>query len=358
MVRILHPGTGRFLLLTLASALFLCCESESAGTLQMDGIWISHAEIDSLPMQGAAWEFVLGEARQPLKKPDLSNQDERTDVRVLAKALVSVRTQDDRLRYEVIDAVLAAMGTERGGRTLALGRNLMSYVLAADLVGLPPEEDQRFRTWLSDVLDRKLKGQTLRSTSEKRPNNWGTHALSSRAAIAGYLGDQTEMERVARIFKGWLGDRTSYDRFEFGDLSWQADPGQPVGINPKDASKNGHSIDGVLPDDQRRAGDFHWPPPKENYVYGALQGALATAVILDRAGYDIWEWQDRALLRAFVWLHEQADYPPDGDDVWLAPLMDFHYGTHFWNGALSKPGKNMGWTEWTHGTRIPGTRAE
>ena len=66
----------------------------------------------------------------------------------------------------------------------------------------------------------------------------------------------------------------------------------------------------------------------------------------------------RALLRAFVWLHEQADYPPEGDDVWLAPLVDFHYGSHFWDGSLSKPGKNMAWTEWTHGTRIPATVSE
>lgn len=319
----------------------------------MDGIWISRSEIASLPTEGAAWEHLLEEARQPLKKPDLSNQDERTNVRTLAKALVAARTGDDRLRYEVVDAVLSAMGTEKGGRTLALGRNLLGYVVAADLVGLPPDEDVRFRAWLRDVLDRRLKGQTLRSTSERRPNNWGTHALSSRAAIAAYLGDQTEMERIAQIFRGWLGDTSAYDEFEFGDLSWQADPQRPVGINPKGAVKNGHSIDGVLPDDQRRGGDFKWPPPKENYVYGALQGALTSAVILHRVGYDVWEWQDRALLRAFTWLYEQAHFPPEGDDVWQAPLMDYYYGTKLWDGSVTKPGKNMGWTEWTHGARKP-----
>ena len=43
--------------------------------------------------------------------------------------------------------------------------------------------------------------------------------------------------------------------------------------------------DGVLPDDQRRSGGFVWPPTKENYVWEALQGAIAQAVILHRAGF-------------------------------------------------------------------------
>ena len=67
--------------------------------------------------------------------------------------------------------------------------------------------------------------------------------------------------------------------FEYGDLSWQADPTKPVGINPVGAKRDGHSIDGVLPDDQRRSGGFVWPPTKENYVWEALQGAIAQAVI-------------------------------------------------------------------------------
>src|SRR6185436_3561741 len=127
-----------------------------------------------------------------------------------------------------------------------------------------------------------LDGQTLRSTHEKRPNNWGTHAGASRAAVAVYLGDQAELDRCAQVFKGWLRDRSAYAGFEYGDVSWQADPSHPVGINPRGATKSGHNIDGVLPDDQRRAGGFTWPPPKENYVWEALQGALLAALVLER----------------------------------------------------------------------------
>jgi hypothetical protein len=104
----------------------------------------------------------------------------------------------------------------------------------------------------------------------------------------------------------------------------------------------------VLPDDQRRAGTFRWPPPKENYVYEGLQGALAEAVILHRAGYDVFNWQDRALLRAFQWLHTQASFPATGDDSWEPYVVNKYYGTSFPAPVPSKPGKNVGWTDWTH----------
>ena len=104
-----------------------------------------------------------------------------------------------------------------------------------------------------------------------RPSNWGAHAGASRAAIAVYLGDRVELEKTARVLKGYLGDRSSYAEFRYRkDVSWQCDQTSPVGLNPAGCTKHGRSIDRVLPDDQRRAGGFRWPPPKENYVYGAL----------------------------------------------------------------------------------------
>jgi hypothetical protein len=156
------------------------------------------------------------------------------------------------------------------------------------------------------------------------------------------------------VFKGWLGDPKSYDGFEFRQTWWQADPARPLGINAPGTRKQGHSIDGVLPDDQRRGGPFEWPPPRENYVYEALQGALAQAVLLHRAGYtDVWDWGDRALLRAFRWLHEEADFPAEGDDTWQPHLINFYYGTSFPAPLPTRPGKNVGWTGWTHGGAAP-----
>jgi len=315
------------------------------------GIWLSPAEIAVLPMSGTAWDRLKAQADQPAGTPLLSNQDQMNNVYVLAKALVYVRTGRTSYRNEVRTACMAAIDTELGGRTLALGRELAAYVIAADLVGLEPQEDERFRAWLRRCLSENLAGLTLRSTHERRPNNWGTHAGASRAAVAVYLGDRTELARTARIFKGWLGDRATYAGFSYGDPSWQADPLRPVGINPAGATRSGYSIDGVLPDDQRRGGAFVWPPPHENYVYEALQGAVVEAVILSRAGYDVWNWRDRALLRAYTWLRNQAQFPPQADDTWQMPIVDRYYGTRYWNGSSTRPGKNMGWTDWTHGRR-------
>ena len=311
-------------------------------------IWITHAEIAALPMSGPAWENLLHDARQPVPPPDLSNQNDRTNVIVLAKALAFARNGDESYRGEVLRAIDAAMGTERGGRTLSVARQLGSYVIAADLVGLPPEQDEIFCDWLRSTLDLNLEGRTLRTTHEQRPNNWGTHAGASRLAAALYLGSKDEVARCAQVFHGWLGDRASYAGFEFGDLAWQSDPARPVGINPPGATHDGYSIDGVLPDDQRRSGPFAWPPPHENYVYEALQGAVAQAVMLQRAGYPVWDWEDRALLRAFIWLQSVANYPAIGDDTWMQPILDRAYGTRLWDGSPTHPGKSIGWTDWTH----------
>lgn len=314
-----------------------------------EGVWIDSQSLQQLPTTGEAWNNLKRAADTPVPVPDLSDKDSLANVRVLAKALVYRRLKIPCYRQEVIQACKDIMGTESRGNTLALGRELAAYVIAADLVTLPPEFDKRFRSWLKSLLSLSLKGRSLRSTHEDRPNNWGTHAGASRAAIASYLGDGEELVRVAGVFKGWLGDRTSYAGFRYKNKSWQVDPSQPVGINPRGAQKQGQNIDGVLPDDQRRGGSFNWPPPRENYVWEALQGALVQAVILHRAGYDVWNWQDQALLRAYKWLYQVADYPAKGDDTWQVHLVNHFYGTDFPAPVPARPGKNMGWTDWTHG---------
>lgn len=320
-------------------------------------IWIDQERLEALPRSGPAWKNVKKAADQPVTMPDLSDQDDPTNVAILAEALVFARTGAQRYRESVVSACMAAMGTERGGRTLALGKELTAYVLAADLVGIPEERDRRFRAWLRRVQKRRYpSGKTLISTHEDRPNNWGTYAGAARIAIAAYLGDRETLSRCARIFKGWLGDREAYAGFTFKDRAWQADPDRPVGINPQGATKRGHSIDGVLPDDQRRGGGFRWPPPKENYVYTALQGALAQAILLHRAGYPVWQWEDKALLRAFRWLHEEADYPAEGDDTWQPHVINHYYDTDFPAPIPAEPGKNVGWTDWTHGPAARRTR--
>lgn len=311
-------------------------------------LWISPSEVAALPTAGSAWSSVLSWAQEDSSQPQLSNQDDQTDTVVLAKALAYLRTGNQTYRNQVIAAIDAVMGTEQGGRTLALGRNLTAYVLAADLVGLPPELEAQFRSWLAAVRHKVLDGLTLIETHEKRPNNWGTHAGAARIAVALYLGDSADLQRAISVFRGWLGDRSAYAGFNFNsDLSWHCNPAQPVPVNPAGCTIAGHVVDGVLPDDQRRSGSFAWPPPKENYVWEALQGAAAQARLLSRAGYPAFEWQDRALLRAVTWLHQQANFPAAGDDTGTPWLINAVYGGSFPTVSPARPGKNgLGFYDW------------
>ncbi len=224
----------------------------------------SAAQIARLPRSGAAWRSLKKAADSNAGTPNLSDQDSDNDVIVLAKALVYARTKMVRYRTAVFNNLKGVIGTEAGARSLAVGRNLPSYVIAADLISLPrwrPAFNNRsFRPWLRRMLTKNLDGDTLISTQETRPNNWGNHAGAARAAIAIYLGNRYQLARTAKVFHGYLGDRAAYAGFRYGDLSWQCNPAKPVGINPKGCIKAGHVIDGVLPDDMRRGGSFQWPP--------------------------------------------------------------------------------------------------
>jgi hypothetical protein len=319
----------------------------------------SAAEIATLPTSGTAWQNMKAAADSSAGTPDLSNQDSNTDVNVLAKAFVYARTKVVSYRTQVMASLRTVVGTEAGGRTLAAGRGIPAYVIAADLISLPTYNPTfnsgTFRPWLRKLLTENLDGDTLISTHETRPNNWGTHAGAARAAIAIYLGDKTQLARTARVFKGWLGDRASYAGFNFGDLSWQCYPAKPVGIDPTGCTKGGLVIDGALPDDMRRGGGFRWPPARTGYAWEAMQGAVVEAELLQRAGYPTWSWQNKALLRAAKFLYNRARWPADSNDDWQPWLLDYRYGTSFRASGKTHVGKNFGWTDWLYGRRVQGS---
>lgn len=315
--------------------------ARSAGSGAIGSILVSRDRLMSLPTSGAAWQAMVSQANG-FGRVNLADQNDDNDVRLLAWALVTVRTGGD---VGPIHRALAQVPGTEGADTLALGRNLAPVVLAADLVGY---RDAGFANWLRGVLRTSLDGRTLISTHEDRPNNWGTHAGASRIAADLYLGDTADLGRAAAVFRGWLGERSAYAGFSYGDLDWQSSPSSPVGINPRGATIDGHNVDGVLPDDLRRAGGFTWPPPKENYVYEALQGALLQAELLSRAGYPAYQWGNNALARAFAWLNNVAAFPAEGDDSWEPHLVNARYGTSYPAPMPSRPGKNFGFTDWLY----------
>lgn len=347
------------LLLLAVLAAAAAASPASAGPVEK-GIWLSLAQIQALPMSGTAWSQVKAAADGSLGTPKISDHNSNHDVKTLAVALAYARTGNAAYRSKAADAIMSAIGTETGGGILAVVRNLASYVIAADLINLreySSSKDATFRSWLSAVRTKTIDGTTLVATHEKRANNFGTHAGASRVAADLYLGDSSDLGRAAAVFRGWLGDRTAYAGFDYGELAWQADPSKPVGINPAGAVKNGHSIDGVLPDDQRRGGGFTWPPPCESYVPGALQGALVEAELLTRAGYPAWEWSSRALYRAMNWYFNVAGCRLEGNDQFEPWLVNAAYGSRFPTVSPFGPGKNMGWTDWTHARSSGGTSA-
>jgi hypothetical protein len=341
-----------------------CAATSAAGAAAplRAGIWLSAGELQRLPERGPAWAQLVQVANEPMGHADLADQNSEHDVHVLAAALVYARTGDARFYRKAAAGVMDAIGSERGGRTLSLARGLVSYVVAADLVDLRDREPARarvFRRWLAAVRRERLEPSsrpTLVATHELAPNNWGTHAGASRIAADIYLGDQRDLARAAAVFKGWLGDRFAYHGFVYGeDLSWQAHPKSPVGVDAPGAVKNGHSIDGALPDDMRRGCSLRFPPCATLYPWEAMQGAVVQAELLSRQGYDAWSWGHQALRRAATFLfglhvrYGNEDWGAPAGDAWIPWLLNARYGTHFPTVLPAKAGKGMGFTDWSTG---------
>jgi hypothetical protein len=351
----------------LAALVTLLVVGVTAGAAQArSGIWISTHEVDRLPERGPAWRQLLELANEPMGHADLSDQNSAHDVHVLAAALVYARTGEERLRRKAIAGVMDAIGTEQSGRTLALARGLLAYVIAADLVDLRRDgaRAQVFARWLAKVRTERLEPAsrpTLVLTHERAPNNWGTHAGASRIAADVYLGDTRDLARAAAVFKGYLGDRRIYRGFVFGDdRSWQAHSAAPVGVDPPGAMKDGQSIDGALPDDMRRGCSLRFPPCPTLYPWEAMQGAVAQAELLSRQGYDAWNWGHQALRRAAAFLfslhrrYGAAEWGAPGSDAWIPWLLNARYGTAFPSTSPAQPGKGMGFTDWTTARRCRG----
>jgi hypothetical protein len=337
------------LLLMIGSVLWLpgVAQSVDSSFGSTRNLWIDRDVLLSRPTSGAAWDRLADDARGSWGSAKISDQNSDHDVLTFAGALYAVRMNDTGMRSRVVSAIEDAIGTERGGRTLALGRNLTGYVLAADLIGY---DSSQFRGWLSSVRTANLDGRTLIDTHEERANNWGTHAGAARIAVDLFLGDQTDLDRAVLVFRGFLGDRGAYDGFKFGDDGWQANPSAPTPINPAGATKNGIDVDGALVDDVRRCGcSVRSPAPKENYQWEAMQGIVTQATLLHAAGYtDIWARSDSAIHRATRFLYEQARFPASGDDSFVTFLIDVGLGTDYSAGEKANMGKSIAYTDWTH----------
>jgi hypothetical protein len=348
-------------LLALVAAACTPAAAPAQGHAEKGEIWISRDELKRLPTAGPAWDNVARYAEEPLGDANLSDQDSEHDVHVFAAALAYARTGAEHLRRKAATGIMDAIGTEDGGRTLALARGLLSYVVAADLIDLDDFDRGKgrvFTRWLTRVRNERLEPDsrpTLVLTHERAANNWGTHAGASRIAADAYLGDRADLARAAAVFRGFVGDRKAFDGFNFGDdQSWQLRPERPVGIVAAGARKHGMSIDGALPDDMRRGCAIRTDPCPTRYPWEAMQGIVAQAELLSRQGYDSWEWEDQAVRRAARFLFDlnrrrpHEDWSAPEGHQWVPWLLNARYGDGFPTALPAQPGKGMGFTDWTH----------
>ncbi len=334
-----------------------CQPRPPATTAAPQGIWISPVEVRALPTSGPAWDKVRQAALGDWGRVDLADNNSRHDTSTLAGALVAVRTGDEALRERVRAALDEVARTTRFARVLEVSRSIPPYVIAADLVGLDRARDRVFRDFLSGLRTRALQGHSggdsLLATALRSPSNWGTMARAAMAAIDLYLGDRAQLGQIAIAHRAFLGEAVD-DQLVFTDTRWHANPQDKAGINGPGTSIGRTSIDGVLPEDQRRTGEpTGGTPPRGSYPWEALQGAMVTAVLLDRAGVVPFAAGDDALRRAFTWLSGPNANPAEGDDLWQPWLMNSIRGTTFPTAPAKSPGKNMAWTDWTHAPGSP-----
>lgn len=340
--------------------------SDNQATATTNGIWLSIDEIKKLPMSGPAWNNVKSVADKPLGNGIIGAQTSTHDTQTYASALVYARTGDENYRKKAANGILSVVGTELKGpngsqdnRTLSLGWHLTAYVVAADLINLPAynsAQNTTFSNWLRTVRTKKLNDdKTLIETHENRPNNWGTGAGASRVAVALYLNDRTDLTRAATIFKGWLGDRSAYSGFDYGDLGFQCDASKPVGINPAGCKRGSVSIDGAIPDDMRRGGEYNDSPTPTHYPWTALEGAMPQAIMLNRNGYDTLGWSNQALKRSMQYLYDLSKrvngewWHGSQEAAKFVPwLFNYSYGSSFPTHNNGETGRVMNFTDWTH----------
>ena len=318
-------------------------------------LWIAPDELKSLSMSGSAWEAMLAVAEGDLGQADVADQDSTHDTNTLACALAAARTGSAELHGKAMDAITSAIGTEEGARWLAIGRNLGSYVIAADVLGV---RSGPIYEWLAGFLTRTL---TANNTDEQVvADNWSSGSNASAqmgfvtAALCVYTNESTRLASSWEGYRRYCGDRTSPVVEVSNSDVWQLVPSDPVGIQDKGAAKTGCRLDGAIGNDMSRGGDDVCSPTWTQYPWVGLEGAVPAALVFARAGYPAWEVADAAIRRAldYLWFLRQTTGNSDWFDGTRSNecvyLVNRAYGTTF---PCSRPvagGRTIGFSDWTH----------
>lgn len=311
----------------------------------------TNRELQTLPTAGRAWD-ALKEAADAKPEPvNLSDQDNEQAAQTVAAALVYARTGRGAYRDQVIGALEALQAEDVGaGRVLAASRQLAGYVIAADLVGYRP---QAFIDFVARLRTFEFGGhgrwRDIDGTTTSTASNWGAWALATRIAISRFVGDSADVTTSARIFAGFLGERSAYSEFQQTDdfdPTWSCGPGKWLPINPASCGALGGAI---VEDISRSAGPF--PDADDEglaYSWETLGGLTLAAELLWRAGYsDVWTWGDDAMLRAAQFLHRNGGYPPPFSTNQYVPwVINRVYGVALGPVEPAGSGRQFGFTDW------------
>lgn len=342
--------------------------SPTAGPIgPTSGIWISSEELRTKEASGAGWDNLqaAADSLNPTASA-LYNQDSKHPQYTLGAALVYAKTNNQTYRNNAKTAVLAIMddtGSTGGGdgRSLGLGRNLAAYVIAADLINLAQMDssaDSAFKQFLRQVREKKnSEGRSLIECHEVRPNNWGTMCGASRIATALYLRDTADLARAVLVFQGFIGDTSKYNSFVFQSNAskYACGPLRPINpvnckIIPPGCSTQQYDFSGAEIDDVQRELDSGSGscPPVTHYAWGGFSALVAQAEMLYRAGYDSYNWQDRAIYRGMQFLSTVMPSSASAPTDWMVWVVNKRYGASFPAKTPVGDGRLLDFADWTH----------
>lgn len=325
-------------------------------------IWTDRATL-AANASGPAWTRLLTDADKPAGSCYISDQDSTDDVRTLANALAYVVTDYVGYRDEAIGRLERAAGTERSAHWLAVGRNLGSYIIAADL--LREHLSLGLHKWLASLYDLTLLNDTPEN-AKGDARGWypffsGSNASAQEAfalaALYAYHDCRAGLDWVWERFRVYVGELPGTINLAQGvKLGWAHDSTAPTAIAPRDCYRDGRMLDGAIINDICRGGEYQWPPVHTNYPWIGLEGLVPCAVILERAGYPAFAAGDEAILRAmdYLWYLRCST----GDVRWFdgergAPII--HLVNQAYQLDRSFPvrspvgdGRTVGWTDVTH----------
>ena len=332
-----------------------------------DGLFISQSEIMALPISGPEWDHVKTVADSAWGPATMTDQSSLTMNKVFAGALVYARTGDAAYKTKVIDKIkeVAVAGPLD---SLAMFRQIGSYVRAADLVGMPRDtivaSGETWGEWTARMMTDPVGDHDKWDSVEHgayAPNTYGAYARDAYVSLALYNNDPDRLLNAYQITARWLGDLQFPNPFEKPTNvamanGWYCATGfdttapahylavQGV-INPADCDpvKAGINVEGASPGG---------PPPTItgdglDSQLAALDGTLAAAIMLSRHGYpEIWTAGDRAFKRNAVRIDVDASA-----SIWPALLRNIPhvvndlYGTSLPEVATTT-GRSLGFTDW------------